>query len=226
MTVKEFLEHCKDVRFEAKSAFNDKLLFKTAKGKNYERWQDSEVMAVWSEIRILDSDGYENLAIPTVCFSVDTGVLRTKGFNKEPVKLPVDKSASERGKIASIENSTDSNCNATYERDKFILELNGEKISWIYYNPDADSGGQFVINSVYKRDIPGVVEYLRNNPAELCIGELVAFFDRLGRITKQELVDIDSSDFEGTKEYYSSSEAFAFDCSEETKTLLINWAKS
>ena len=62
----------------------------------------------------------------------------------------------------------------SYDEDIFFEE--GGNILWMYYNPDSVSGGQFVIN---------------------CISE--SFFDRLGEIATQYLVDIGTDHFEDVK---------------------------
>lgn len=75
----------------------------------------------------------------------------------------------------------------TYDEDVFFEE-NGN-VLWMYYNPDSVSGGQFVINCISESDIEKAGAY----------EEAESFFDRLGEIATQYLVDIGTDHFEDVK---------------------------
>ena len=113
-----------------------------------------------------------------------------------------------------------------FTRNKFVLE--GNQICWMYFNPYAGSRGQFVIHAIKKGDILKAQNLIDNEyPATNTAGltKLEAFYELLVPSEQAKLVDIDNQDFMPTLEYYSSSDAFAFECSEETKNALIKWAK-
>ena len=71
--------------------------------------------------------------------------------------------------------------------DRLTINRNTGSVYWVYYNPDSDSGGQIVMNTVTADDIRSTP----NTSAE-------AFFDYLGSVAKQELCDCDNPDFGDT----------------------------
>ena len=81
----------------------------------------------------------------------------------------------------------------SYDEDIFFEE--GGNILWMYYNPDSVSGGQFVINCISESDIEKAGAY----------EEAESFFDRLGEIATQYLVDIGTDHFEDVKRNFIKS---------------------
>ena len=66
------------------------------------------------------------------------------------------------------------------EKDRFYVDLQNDTIEWMYYNPDSDSGGQFVLCKVSYQDFyEGLKE--NANPEDL--------FSYLESICKQYLYD-------------------------------------
>ena len=71
--------------------------------------------------------------------------------------------------------------------DRFTIIRDTGSVYWVYYNPDSDSGGQIVMNTVTADDI-------RSAPYT----SAEEFFDYLGSVAKQELCDCDNPDFGDT----------------------------
>lgn len=68
--------------------------------------------------------------------------------------------------------------------DRFIVNKANRSIYWTYYNPDSNSGGQFVHNTV---TFDQINEENAVNPE--------TFFDNLGSVAKQTLVDMTDNEF-------------------------------
>lgn len=71
--------------------------------------------------------------------------------------------------------------------DAFFIDRDNESVTWMYYNPDSNAGGQYVTNTLSFDEIQQAArEY---DSAE-------DFFDYLGSIANQELADVDTEWFE------------------------------
>lgn len=90
--------------------------------------------------------------------------------------------------------------------DAFFVHPENETVTWIYYNPDSNAGGQYVTNVLSFDEIRAASE-LYSEPDE--------FFDYLGSIADQELADIDSEWFKGADEAFRSPSQYQ-DCTKET----------
>ena len=87
----------------------------------------------------------------------------------------------------------------TLEKTLYFQESEAESITYMYYNPDAYSGGQFVITDVsYKQIAEANKEYG---------DDFSGFFDFLDTTGKQRLIDIGSESFRtAVKKFYSGTE--------------------
>lgn len=87
----------------------------------------------------------------------------------------------------------------TLEKTLYFQESEAESITYMYYNPDAYSGGQFVITEVsYKQIAEANKEYG---------DDFSGFFDFLDTTGEQRLIDIGSENFRtAVKKFYSGTE--------------------
>lgn len=87
----------------------------------------------------------------------------------------------------------------TLEKTLYFQEFEAESITYMYYNPDAYSGGQFVITEVsYKQIAEANKEYG---------DDFSGFFDFLDTTGEQRLIDIGSESFRtAVKKFYSGTE--------------------
>lgn len=87
----------------------------------------------------------------------------------------------------------------TLEKTLYFQESEAESITYMYYNPDAYSGGQFVITEVsYKQIAEANKEYG---------DDFSGFFDFLDTTGEQRLIDIGSGSFRtAVKKFYSGTE--------------------
>lgn len=87
----------------------------------------------------------------------------------------------------------------TLEKTLYFQESEAESITYMYYNPDAYSGGQFVITEVsYKQIAEANKEYG---------DDFSGFFDFLDTTGEQRLIDIGSESFRtAIKKFYSGTE--------------------
>lgn len=87
----------------------------------------------------------------------------------------------------------------TLEKTLYFQESEAESITYMYYNPDAYSGGQFVITEVsYKQIAEANKEYG---------DDFSGFFDFLDTTSEQRLIDIGSESFRtAVKKFYSGTE--------------------
>lgn len=87
----------------------------------------------------------------------------------------------------------------TLEKTLYFQESEAESITYMYYNPDAYSGGQFVITEVsYKQIAEAYKEYG---------DDYSHFFDFLDTTGEQRLIDVGSESFRtAVKKFYSGTE--------------------
>ena len=98
--------------------------------------------------------------------------------------------------------------------DAFFVHPENETVTWIYYNPDSTSGGQYVTN-VLSFDEIRTASGLHTEPE--------AFFDYLGSIAHQELADVGSEWFKGADEEFRSPSQYQ-NCTRETMLALVDEA--
>jgi hypothetical protein len=70
--------------------------------------------------------------------------------------------------------------------DAFFIDRDNESVTWMYYNPDSNAGGQYVTNTLSFDEIQQAAR-------EYDLAE--DFFDYLGSIANQELADVGSEWF-------------------------------
>lgn len=104
------------------------------------------------------------------------------------------------------------------DKDLFFNNLDKESFTYIYYNPDADSGGQFVITEIpYEQVIEASKKY-PDNTSE--------FFDYIVSVGRQTAVDVDSEFFRDSLDKYNSNSHFAEGLTDDVKNQLTNIALS
>ena len=95
--------------------------------------------------------------------------------------------------------------------DAFFINRDNESVTWMYYNPDSNAGGQYVTNTLSFDEIQQAArEY---DSAE-------DFFDYLGSIANQELADVGTEWFEDAdREFHRTPDLT--DCTSATMEALI-----
>lgn len=87
----------------------------------------------------------------------------------------------------------------TFEKTLYFQESEAESITYMYYNPDAYSGGQFVITEVSYKQIAEANKIYGD--------DFSGFFDFLDTTGEQRLIDIGSESFRtAVKKFYSGTE--------------------
>ena len=99
--------------------------------------------------------------------------------------------------------------------DAFFIDRDNESVTWMYYNPDSNAGGQYVTNTLSFDEIQQAArEY---DSAE-------DFFDYLGSIANQELADVGTEWFEDAdREFHRTPDLT--DCTSATMEALIENAE-
>ena len=131
--------------------------------------------------------------------------------------LPAEEKAAAQENIS--ENSTETKQNFapnTNYNDAFFLDDESQTVTWMYYNPDSNSGGQYVTNTLSYDD---VIEAARQYEGA---GD---FFDYLGGIAKQELADVGTEWFAQAEEQFKETPDFT-DCTKATMESVTKRAKN
>lgn len=99
--------------------------------------------------------------------------------------------------------------------DAFYIDRDNESVTWMYYNPDSNAGGQYVTNTLSFDEIQqAALEY---DSAE-------DFFDYLGSIANQELADVGTEWFvDADREFHRTPDLT--DCTSATMKALIKNAE-
>ena len=99
--------------------------------------------------------------------------------------------------------------------DAFFIDRDNESVTWMYYNPDSNAGGQYVTNTLSFDEIQQAArEY---DSAE-------NFFDYLGSIANQELADVGTEWFvDANREFHRTPDLT--DCTSATMKALIKNAE-
>ncbi len=99
--------------------------------------------------------------------------------------------------------------------DAFFINRENESVTWMYYNPDSNAGGQYVTNTLSFDEIQQAArEY---DSAE-------DFFDYLGSIANQELADVGTEWFEDAEREFHKTPDLT-DCTSATMEALIENAE-
>ena len=121
--------------------------------------------------------------------------------------LPAEEKAVAQENISENSTETEQNFapNTSYN-DAFFLDYESQTVTWMYYNLDSNSGGQYVTNTLSYDD---VIEAARQYEGA---GD---FFDYLGGIAKQELADVRTEWFAQAEEQFKETPDFT-DCTKAT----------
>ena len=130
--------------------------------------------------------------------------------------LPAEEKAVTGENKAQNDTETEQNFapNTSYN-DAFFIDDESQTVTWIYYNPDSNSGGQYVTNTLSYDD---VIE-----AASQCEG-VGDFFDYLGSIADQTLADVGAEWFEEAENAFSQTPDYT-ECTPETIEALIETAE-
>lgn len=101
--------------------------------------------------------------------------------------------------------------------DRFFFDKESGTLTWLYYNPDSITGGQFVQNMLSYEQILEVAK-ITSNPQDF-------FYDQLESRAKQELGDIDTHEFFARRAIFLSGSHTLSGISENTMKALITLAK-
>ena len=99
--------------------------------------------------------------------------------------------------------------------DAFFIDWDNESITWMYYNPDSNAGGQYVTNTLSFDEIQQAAREYES--AE-------DFFDYLGSIANQELADVGTEWFEDAEREFHKTPDLT-DCTSATMEALIENAE-
>ena len=100
---------------------------------------------------------------------------------------------------------------ATDYEDVFFVDKENKTVTWMYYNPDSNAGGQYVINTITFDEVKGAAQ--KHKSAD-------DFFDYLGSIANQELADVGTEWFEDAEAEFHKTPDLT-DCSPATMAVLI-----
>lgn len=90
-----------------------------------------------------------------------------------------------------------------YKQDRFFVDLQSDRIIWMYHNPDAVSGDQFVSN-VFDSDL--LKEAVEKNPIGAATGfEPYGVFDYIAENCRQYLSDVGMESYNADKERFEST---------------------
>ena len=122
-------------------------------------------------------------------------------FSTSPEELPdVAHTNDSDAEIAKILPQNGADILRFYEHrfsdDRFYVDRENGKVTWLYFNPDSTSGGQFVENIVTFEQIAELKDTMDDSE----------FFDKLGAEAKQYLVDCDDEDFKDAAYHYLTDE--------------------
>ena len=100
---------------------------------------------------------------------------------------------------------------ATDYEDVFFVDKENKTVTWMYYNPDSNAGGQYVINTITFDEVKEATQ--KHKSAD-------DFFDYLGSIANQELADVGTEWFEDAEAEFHKTPDLT-DCSPATMAVLI-----
>ena len=100
---------------------------------------------------------------------------------------------------------------ATDYEDVFFVDKENKTVTWMYYNPDSNAGGQYVTNTITFDEVEEAAQ--KHKSAD-------DFFDYLGSIANQELADVGTEWFEDAEAEFHKTPDLT-DCSPATMAVLI-----
>ena len=99
--------------------------------------------------------------------------------------------------------------------DAFFIDRDNESVTWMYYNPDSNAGGQYVTNTLSFDEIKEAAKTHKSTDD---------FFDYLGSIADQTLADVGTEWFEEAENTFSQTPDYT-ECTPETMEALIETAE-
>ena len=99
--------------------------------------------------------------------------------------------------------------------DAFFIDRDNESVTWMYYNPDSNAGGQYVTNTLSFDEIKEAAKTHKSTDD---------FFDYLGSIADQTLADVGTEWFEEAENAFSQTPDYT-ECMPETMEALIETAE-
>ena len=99
--------------------------------------------------------------------------------------------------------------------DAFFIDRDNESVTWMYYNPDSNAGGQYVTSTLSFDEIKEAAKTHKS------AGD---FFDYLGSIANQTLADVGTEWFEEAENAFSQTPDYT-ECTPETMEALIETAE-
>ena len=104
---------------------------------------------------------------------------------------------------------------ATDYEDVFFVDKENKTVTWMYYNPDSNAGGQYVINTTTFDEVEEAAQ--KHKSAD-------DFFDYLGNIANQTLADVGTEWFEEADNAFKQTPDLT-DCTSATMNSLIENAE-
>ena len=99
--------------------------------------------------------------------------------------------------------------------DAFFIDRDNESVTWMYYNPDSNAGGQYVTNTLSFDEIKEAAKTHKSTDD---------FFDYLGSIADQTLADVGTEWFEEAENAFNQTPDYT-ECTPETMEALIETAE-
>ena len=99
--------------------------------------------------------------------------------------------------------------------DAFFIDRDNENVTWMYYNPDSNAGGQYVTSTLSFDEIKEAAKTHKSTDD---------FFDYLGSIADQTLADVGTEWFEEAESAFSQTPDYT-ECTPETMEALIETAE-
>lgn len=91
--------------------------------------------------------------------------------------------------------------------DLFFLDLDNDRIIWVYHNPDATVGGQFVTNYIGRAFFKDAMRG-RSDPADV--------FDYIGSGCRQLISDVGTEEYAADLAFLKERKPFAVGCTAQT----------
>lgn len=139
-------------------------------------------------------------------------------FNKEFLHIEFDEKVRENPMnehlIVKEVPTEERNVTVDYN-DAFFINQDNATVTWIYYNPDSATGGQYVTNILNFDEITEIAKDSQTSNE---------FFDRLGSIANQTLADVGTEWFSEAESRFLEKPDFT-DCTQDTMQSLISEAE-
>jgi hypothetical protein len=98
--------------------------------------------------------------------------------------------------------------------DKFYLRPDEQRVTWVYFNPDNNAGGQYVYNEFNYWLIDHAAKY----------ADTEEFFDYIDAESLKYLVDVGTDGFAEADDNFNNGECDFEGCTDKTRSALIRLA--